>query len=147
MPYSCVYQAEVNLLVGIRMKKILAVVLLAVLMEACKEAPKTEDVVGQTAKTYYEMLLRGDFELFVDGTYRPDSIPASYREQLVANAKMYSNEQQEAHKGIQRVEVIRARVDTAQHSGNVFLMLSYGDSTKEQIVVPMVCHDGVWYMK
>ena len=53
----------------------------------------------------------------------------------------------EAHKGIQRVEVIRARVDTAQHSGNVFLMLSYGDSTKEQIVVPMVCHDGVWYMK
>ena len=84
------------------MKKILAVVLLAVLMEACKEAPKPEDVVAQTAKTYYEMLLRGDFELFVDGTYRPDSIPASYREQLVANAKMYSNEQQEAHKGIHR---------------------------------------------
>ena len=69
------------------MKKILTTVLLAALLHACKEAPKAEDVAAQTAKTYYEMLMRGDYDLFVDGTYRPDSIPASYREQLVANAK------------------------------------------------------------
>ena len=129
------------------MKKILTTVLLAALLHACKEAPKAEDVAAQTAKTYYEMLMRGDYDLFVDGTYRPDSIPASYREQLVANAKMYVGQQQEEHRGIRQVKVAGAQVDTARPRGDVFLVLSYGDSTSEQIVVPMVGQDGVWYMK
>ena len=129
------------------MKKILTTVLLAALLHACKEAPKAEDVAAQTAKTYYEMLMRGDYDLFVDGTYRPDSIPASYREQLVANVKMYVGQQQEEHRGIRQVKVAGAQVDTARHRGDVFLVLSYGDSTSEQIVVPMVCQVGVWYMK
>lgn len=129
------------------MKKILTALLLAALLHACKEAPKAEEVAAQTAKTYYEMLMHGDYDLFVDGTYRPDSIPASYREQLVANARMYVGQQQEEHRGLRQVKVAGAQVDTARHRGDVFLVLSYGDSTSEQIVVPMVCQDGVWYMK
>lgn len=129
------------------MKKILTALLLAALLQACKEAPKAEEMAAQTAKTYYEMLMRGDYDLFVDGTYRPDSIPASYREQLVDNAKMYVGQQQEEHRGIRQVKVAGAQVDTARHRGDVLLVLSYGDSTSEQIVVPMVCQDGVWYMK
>ena len=61
----------------------------AVLFVACSPEPKSDDVVAQTAKVYYDHLLHGQYDHFVDGTYRPDSIPDSYREQLIANARMY----------------------------------------------------------
>ena len=66
---------------------------------------------------------------------------------LVGYALMFVCLLQEEHRGIRQVKVAEAQVDTARHRGDVFLVLSYGDSTSEQIVVPMVCQDGVWYMK
>ena len=119
----------------------------AVLFAACGHEPKSDDVVAQTAKVYYDHLLHGKYDHFVDGTYRPDSIPASYREQLIANARMYVAQQQTERGGICGVAAVGAQVDTARHQANAYVMLTFGDSTREQIVVPMVCHDGVWYMR
>ena len=50
-------------------------------------SPKVDpaDVAAQVAKQYYDYLLEGKYEAFVDGKYRPDSIPGSYRDQLVMN--------------------------------------------------------------
>ena len=45
------------------------------------------------------------------------------------------------------VDIISAKADTAHHVADVFLLLAYGDSTKEQIVVPMVQVDGDWKMR
>ena len=51
------------------------------------------EVAGRAAKAYYDQLLHGDYNAFVAGRYQPDSIPAAYREQLVANAKMFLGQQ------------------------------------------------------
>ena len=117
------------------------------LLSSCHEEVKPEEIVGQTAKAYYDGLIKGDYEQFVDGRYQPDSIPASYREQLVANAKMFIGEQQETHKGIKSVSVSRVKMDKAHHVANVFLILYYGDGTKEEILVPMILYRGVWYTR
>lgn len=119
----------------------------AVLFVACGSEPKSDDVVAQTAKVYYDHLLHGQYDHFVDGTYRPDSIPDSYREQLIANARMYVAQQQKERGGICDVAAVGALVDTARHQGNAFVMLTFADSTREEIVVPMVYHNGVWYMR
>lgn len=119
----------------------------AVLFVACGPEPKSDDVVAQTAKVYYDHLLHGRYDHFVDGTYRPDSIPDSYREQLIANARMYVAQQQKERGGICDVAAVGALVDTARHQGNAFVMLTFADSTREEIVVPMVYHNGVWYMR
>lgn len=124
-----------------------ASVAMGCLMVACGEQPKAEDVAGQTAKTYFEMLLRGEYDMYVDGTYRPDSIPDGYRQQLVANAKMYVGQLKEQHQGVKQVKVMSSRIDTAKHVGNVYLLLAFGDSTREEIVIPMVYQNGVWYMR
>lgn len=120
---------------------------MALLFVACGQQPKADDVVAQTAKAYYDYLLHGVYDNFVDGTFRPDSIPGSYREQLVANAKMYVAQLQEEHGGISSVAAIGAQVDTARNMASAFIMLVFGDSTREQIVVPMVRYKGVWYMR
>lgn len=129
------------------MKKILFSVVGLVLLCACQDAPSQNEIAARAAKAYYDQLLEGKYEQFVDGHYQPDSIPAVYREQLVANAKMFIGQQQKEHRGICQVNVVRADVDTAAHAAHVFLTFLYGDSTSEEVVVPMVFQDGLWYLR
>ena len=105
------------------------------------------ELAVRAAKVYYDYLIAGNFEAYVDGFYRPDSIPGSYREQLIVNAKQYVGQIKDDHSGLAAVHAVSAKTDTARHVGRAFLMLCFGDSTKEEIVVPMVLHGGNWYMK
>ena len=103
--------------------------------------------VGKAALHDYQQLLDGNYAAFVDATYRPDSLPSTYRSQLVLNAKMFIEQQQNEHNGLKSVVVAHATIDEAQHTGNAFLTFTYGDGSSEQVVVPMVEHDGVWYLR
>ena len=60
---------------------------------------------------------------------------------------MFVGQQQDEHRGIREVRIVNAKADTARHVADVFLVFAYGDSTTEQIVVPMVEQEGVWYMR
>lgn len=104
-------------------------------------------VAANAAKVYYEQLLQGDYGAFVDGRYQPNRLPQGFREQLVANAKMFIGQQEKEHKGIKTVVVTDAKADTASHVANAFLTFVYGDGTKEEVLVPMVESKGVWYMR
>ena len=119
----------------------------ALLAVACLSGPDPGEVAAQAAKEYYTQLLAGKYEHYVDGFYRPDSIPASYRRQLIDNAKMFVGQQKDERRGILDVRVVNAVADTTKRSANVFLIFAYGDSTSEEVVVPMVQHRGVWYMR
>lgn len=112
-----------------------------------KEEVKPEDVALQAAKAYYDQLLQGDYAAYVDGTLKGDSVPPAYRRQLTLNMQMYVERQKAEHKGISKVEALRATPDTASHTVNAFLFVTYADSTKEEIVVPMVEKNGVWYLR
>ena len=106
-----------------------------------------DELVGRAVKTYYEYLLHGKYEAYVDGFYRPDSIPDSYREQLIVNAKMYMAQMKENHQGLQSVSIARAKADTAKHVGEAFLVLNFADNTREEIVVPVVLHNDNWMLR
>lgn len=132
------------------MKKLLffMILMIGVGVTSCKKEEIDPAVVaGNVAKQYYQYLLDGKYEEFVDGYYQPDSIPGVYREQLITNAKMFVGLQKEVHQGMVKVDVAKASVDTANHVANVFLNIAYGDSTTEEVVVPMVLVDGNWMMK
>lgn len=120
--------------------------LAAWLLVACSR-PDPSEVAARVAKQYYEQLIAGRYADFVDAHYQPDSIPATYREQLITNAKMYMAQQQADHHGIREVRVARAQTDTAGRQAQVFLVLCFGDSVNEEVVVPMVEHRGTWYLR
>lgn len=120
------------------------------LLAACSGKPSAPDaaqVAAQAAKVYYEQLLKGDYNSFVNGRYQPTDIPGSYRRQLIVNARMFVAQQEKEHQGIKTVAVADGRADTAKHVANAFLTFTYGDGTREQIVVPMVEVKDVWYMR
>ena len=58
-------------------------------------------------------------------------------------------ETKDKHNGLNEVQVSDnvARRDTSLNLTYAFLLLCYGDSTEEEITVPMVKHDGQWLMK
>ena len=136
---------------------VLGVALSLIGMVACSTKVKQEERAMATAQKYYEQLVAGDYEGFVAGTINSqDTLPADYKEQLVLNAKMYMERMQDEHHGIRSVKAIRAQVDTLKAPGSdeietvtarAYVSLGFADSTKEEILVPMVLKDDVWYLR
>ena len=126
-------------------------------MAACSSDVNQEERAMITAQKYYEQLAAGNYEGFVNGTLNSqDTLFANYKEQLVLNAKMYVERMQNDHQGISSVKALRAQLDTvkARNSDEIesvtaraFLSLGFADSTREEILVPMVLKDDVWYLR
>ena len=128
------------------MKHLLFVILAFLALCACS-SPTPEKMASLAARGYYEHLLKGEFDKFLDGKAGSDSLPEAYREQLIAGYKQFLSQQNNLHNGINEIRVINAKRDTILNYTNVFLMLCFGDSTNEQVSVPMIEHNGSWRMK
>ena len=87
------------------------------------------------------------FDFYMDRGQLPDSIPQSYRQGLVTNARMFIGQQKREHRGIKETRIVNAEADTALHTANVFLVFTYGDSTSEEVNVPMIESNGIWYLR
>ncbi len=110
--------------------------------------PTAEEMASLAAKGYYEHLIHGEYEKFLqgkDGLNKHSEV--DYWNQLRDNCHQFVHQQELAHRGIYEVRVVNAKTDTLQNYTNVFMMLCFGDSTNEEIVVPMVERDGRWYMR
>ncbi len=128
-------------------ERIVLAVFLACMLVACHKKVDQAQVAAQVAKNYYYYLLDGRYDDYVSGTNRPDSIPESYRSQLVDNARMFMRQQDIEHKGIKGVGIHHASFNEKASSANVVLTFAYGDGTSEQVLVPMVYRNGVWLMR
>ena len=137
------------------MRKFAVIVLLAVLA-ACGSATK-EELASLAAKGYYDHLIHGEYEQFYEGLDQRSllgdstalvlSADSAYRSQMLDNLRQFMAQQEEEHRGVLEVRVSNAVTDTVRQFTNVFLVLCYGDSTNEEIVVPMVERNGSWKMK
>lgn len=124
------------------------ILMIGVGLSSCKkESADPSYVASVAAKGYYDLLLQGKCEDFVAGYNCPNRLPDSYQKQLLLNTQMFLEQQQTEHKGMSEVKVLNAKADTSGHVADVFLQVSYGDSTKEQISVPMVEVGGKWKMR
>ena len=128
------------------MKHLLFIVLVFLALCACS-SPTLEEMASLAAKGYYEHLLKGEYDKFLEGKAGSDSLPEAYRRQLLAGYKQFLSQQNSQHNGINDIRVRNARRDTILNYTNVFLMLCFGDSTNEQVSVPMIEHNGRWRMK
>ncbi len=126
------------------------------LVAACGGASK-EELASLAAKGYYDHLIHGEYEQFYEGmdqrtlpgdsTAQVLSADSAYRSQMLDNLRQFMARQEKEHHGILEVRVSNATTDTVQQFTNVFLVLCFGDSTNEEIVVPMVERNGSWRMK
>ena len=128
------------------MKSLLWVVSSLLVVAACS-GPTPEELASLAAKGYYDHLIHGEYDEFLEGKSGVESLSDNYREQLLTTYRQFMAQQDLAHHGIREVRISRATTDSLQHYTNVFLVLCYGDSVNEEIVVPMVAQAGRWRMR
>ena len=117
------------------------------LLFSCGSATK-EELASLAAKGYYDHLIHGEYEQFYEGMdQRALSDEPAYRSQMLDNLRQFMARQEREHRGVLEVRVSNATTDTVQQFTNVFLVLCFGDSTNEEVVVPMVERNGAWRMK
>jgi len=130
------------------MRKLVYLVLLVFLAQwAACSSPTREELASLAAKGYYQHLIEGDFDHFLEGRVMADSLPDDYRSQLIDGYSQFLAQQVKARGGINEVRISRAFTDSSQQYTSVLLMLCYCDSTSEEVVVPMVERNGRWMMK
>ena len=123
--------------------------LAACLLLACGSGTP-EEMASLAAKGYYEHLMRGEYRQFLEGKDFQvlDTIGTFDRlKEHEINLRQFMAQQEKAHHGIREVRISNAQTDTIQKVTNVFLVLCFGDSINEEIVVPMVERQGRWRMK
>lgn len=148
---SAVYAVVTELVkYNIKAMRLLPFFLVAIFLVtvSCRgEKPEPEELAARAAREYYGHLAAGRYDDYLAGVAGTDSIPASYREQLLVNAKQFMALQTKVHHGIGDIQVVRASADSSGRYAEVFLLLCFGDSAKEEIVVPMVDKGGRWMMR
>lgn len=131
-----------------RYKGLFLAIALGILASCSKEKEIDHSVIAaKAAQHYYENLAHGKFELFLDGTNMAKKLPTSYRQQLIANLERFTEQQQKAHSGIKSVSIANAQFFAKDSTASVFLILHYGDSSSEQIVVQMLKRKDLWIMR
>lgn len=134
------------------MKQVSLSILIAValLLAACGEKKKNVDqgkLAAKAAKYYYEQLLKGDYEAFLDNENRTNNLPDNYRKQLLLNLKQFVAQQDSVHHGIDSITLGASHFSAKDNTASVFLLFYYGDKTTEQVVVPMVKERGKWILR
>lgn len=134
------------------MKQVSSCLLIAVtvLLAACGEKKQDIDqgkLAAKAAKDYYEQLLKGDYEAFLDNENRTNNLPDNYRRQLLLNLKQFVAQQDSVHHGIDSITLGASHFSAKDNTASVFLLFYYGDKTTEQVVVPMVKERGKWILR
>lgn len=121
----------------------------AILFLSCSEKPQ-RDFHGEmqaAAEQYYNLLMDGRYEDFVDGLYSPDSLPEDYRSQLVDAVAQYRVNETQRRGGLEGFQVLGDSLAPDSCSGFVTIQLLFGDKSTEEIILPLVDDQGVWKMK
>ncbi len=133
--------------IGQWLKGLLAVVCLLAVSVQCSKERTAEEQASAAALESYEQLIAGHYEQFLKRRSGIDSLPDSYREQLMTAYKQFMIGQKQEHGGLKSASVKNAVMDSTLNVMQVFLILNYTDSLQEEIVVPMVSDNGEWKMK
>ncbi len=126
------------------MRKILYLpLLLSLCLLSCN---KRSDAPSLAAERYYGYLIEGDVDNYMRGMADYDSLPEDYRSQLRDMFLQYLDHEQKLHGGITSAQAVRdTLIDSLR--AHVFLNIQFGDSTLEQVSMPLVLTPEGWRMK
>ena len=100
---------------------------------------------ARAAEACYRHLIEGRYEQYVGCIAYSDSMTDVYRSQMVDLVAQFAAREKKAHGGVIAAQALRDTV--SGDVASVFLEVLFGDSTREEVVVPMVKCGGEWKMQ
>ena len=133
-------------------KAVLALALFAFM--SCHHEPTSEELTQRAleaakneAAEAYSHLVEGRYEQYLDCRADMSEAPDDYRRQLIDAYSQHMAQLNNAHRGIATYTVINARMDSSLQVAQVFINVTFADSTQEEILIPMVERNDRWLMK
>lgn len=131
--------------------RFLIVAALTVLAISCSSEKKDGIVEKATpseiVETAYGHLIKGEYEQYLLCVQSYDSIPERYHKSLINVLKQAAENEKKERNGIANVKAIAENTNEKATYSVVRVDITYGDSTKEEIAVPVVKFNGKWRLK
>lgn len=106
--------------------------------------PPTE----QEVREIYDLYLKGDYRGYVDRMHSVEEKPEDYKRQMVFLYKQHArNTRMSETGGVARAALGRIETGDSGRYANVFLNITYKDSTVEEVILPMVYVSGKWLLR
>ncbi len=126
--------------------KLTSIAIMLLLFASCSsDLSKEQRRVRKAAEKCYEYLQDGKYEKFVGEIAYADSMSEDYRSQMVDLIKEFAASEELRHGKLMKVEAIGE--DIKDSLAQVYLQISYADSTSEEVGVPMVKIGKRWKMQ
>ena len=126
--------------------RIFLVLLTAAALTACggDKGPSASDRTALTdtlAVHYYMLGAQGHYAEYVDAMLSCDSTTADYKSRMALALKHHYASIARDRQGVKRATVLRTEMHDSGRMANVFLNVTYGDGSDEEIIFPLV-YDG-----
>ena len=128
----------------------LLVLLLSYLLTACSPGGKGEGLQPPTADeamAYYELYRSANYADYVKAMQSCDDKPADFCKQMADALKQHAARIKEEEGGTVSAEFLRTELHAEHSAADAYLSVTYGDSTKEEIVLPLVFWQDKWRLK
>lgn len=100
-----------------------------------------------TALYYYGLRAEGRYEEYVASMQSCDGASPEYRNAMVSLIRHHQTEVNRTKGGVAYTETIRKEMHDGDSMANVFLAVTFRDSTREEIMIPLVFHQGEWRIR
>lgn len=111
---------------------------------ACSRIDEGESA-RRAALSYYDCLIESRYGDYVAGIAYCDSMTEDYRSQMVDLVAQYAAREREKRGGILSVQALDDTLSGGMAS--IFLEVLFADSTREEVIMPMVKCGDVWKMQ
>lgn len=128
----------------------LLVLLLSYLLTACSPGGKGEGLQPPTADevmAYYELYRSGNYADYVKAMQSCDDKPADFCKQMADALKHHAARIKAEKGGAVSAEFLRTEMHAEHSAADAYLSVTYGDSTKEEIILPLVFWQDKWRLK
>ena len=128
----------------------LLVLLISFLLAACSSGGKGDGLQPPTAKEvmeYYELYRSGNYAEYVKAMQSCDDKPADFCKQMADALKQHAARIKAEKGGAVSAEFLRTELHAEHSAADAYLSVTYGDSTKEEIVLPLVFWQDKWRLK
>lgn len=125
----------------------------SLLLTSCganNDASKGDDSQTMTdtmAVYYYKLRANGQYEDYVASMHSCLNTTNDYKQRMIRMLQHHQNEILKEKKGVNRVQVIKTTMHDNNKMANVYLNVTYNDSSHEEIIFPLVSENGKWLIQ
>ena len=116
------------------------------LIAGCRKKQDASQQIRTAAERYYGYLITGDVDAYLRSLHDYDALSDEYRSQLREIFAQCLQQEKEQHGGILSAQAIRDTLIDSIHA-QAFVELVFGDSTREQVLLPLILTQEGWKLE